>query len=287
MESHTIAVPEARLKDLNQRLSLATFPDELDEAGWDYGAPLKDVKRLTKYWVETFNWRQVESRLNELPNYQTSVTIDGFGDIELHFIHQPSSPDAVPLLFCHGWPGSYLEVSKMLPMLAGNASGVKFAVVAPSLPNFGWSSGVRKKGFGIAQYAEACHKLMQKLGYVKYVTQGGDWGYYVTRAVGILYNDHCLASHINMIRATPPKWSSHPLLALAHAVTPYTEDEKKGLDRMNWFLNEGSAYRLLQSTKPQTIGYALTDSPVALLAWIYEKLHGEMLFNDFTIELLT
>lgn len=114
---------------------------------------------------------------------------------------------------------------------------------------------------------------MIDLGYSKYVTQGGDWGFYITRAIGILYPESCLASHINMIRASAPTWSSQPALALQHAITPYSEREKKGLERSDWFLNEGQAYRQLQSTKPQTLSYAFADSPVALLAWIYEKLH--------------
>lgn len=270
---YTISVPEARIDDLRQRLSLARFPDELDEAGWDYGAPLGEVKRLAEYWRTTFDWRMAESELNKFPNYISSINVDGFGELDLHFLHQPSTPDAIPLLFCHGWPGNYLEASKILNLLAENHSGVKFHVVAPSLPNYGWSAGTKKKGFGLAQYAEACHNLMQSLGYKKYVTQGGDWGYYITRTIGLLYPDFCLASHINMIRANPPNWSSNPLLALSHAVVPYSDFEKKGLERQKWFMEEGSGYHLLQRTKPQTIGYALTDSPVALLAWMYEKLH--------------
>jgi len=105
------------------------------------------------------------------------------------------------------------------------------------------------------------------------VTQGGDWGFYITRCIGYLYPEHCLASHINMIRASAPSATSNPILALQHALTPYTSAEKRGLDRNNWFLKEGSGYRTLQSTKPQTLGYSLADSPVGLLAWIYEKLH--------------
>lgn len=177
----------------------------------------------------------------------------------------------MPLLFSHGWPGSYIEVEKLLPLLAKGP--VKFHVVAPSLPNFGWSGGIRKKGFGLTQYAETCHKLMRQLGYPKYVTQGGDWGFYITRAIGLLYPESCLASHINMVRAFAPTWNEHPLLALAHSSTPYTPEEIEGMARSDWFANEGSGYRTLQSTKPQTIGYALTDSPVGLLAWIHEKLH--------------
>lgn len=161
----------------------------------------------------------------------------------------------------------------MLEDLRQSNNGVSFSVVAPSLPNFGWSQGVSKKGFGLVQYAEVCDQLMSSLGYKKYVTQGGDWGMYITRSIGLLYPHRCLASHINMIRASPPTFGKHPLLAIQHALTPYSEADKKGFARSEWFINEGSAYRTLQSTKPQTIGYAWNDSPVALLAWVYEKLH--------------
>ncbi|KAI5257283.1 alpha/beta-hydrolase [Aureobasidium subglaciale] len=266
---YRIAVPESRLEDLQKRLDLATFPDELEDAEWAYGSPLADVKRLTSYWKTNFVWRKQEAKLNELPNFKANVTVDGFGDTALHFLHQPSSaPDAVPLLFVHGWPGSYIEVTKMLSSLSGDANGVSFSIVAPSLPNYAWSAGIKKKGFGLGQYAEACHRLMKLLGYERY-----DWGMFVTRSIGLLYPESCLASHINMVRAYPPEWSSNPLLAIQHAVTPYTEDEHQGRSRSDWFANEGSGYRAIQSTKPQTVGYALADSPVALLAWIYEKLH--------------
>jgi hypothetical protein len=114
---------------------------------------------------------------------------------------------------------------------------------------------------------------MLQLGFTEYVTQGGDWGFYITRAMGMLYPQSVKASHINMIRGFAPKWTKNPILALQHAVKPYSESEKKGFERSNWFATEGRGYNLEQSTKPQTIGYALADSPVALLAWIYEKLH--------------
>ena len=145
--------------------------------------------------------------------------------------------------------------------------------MAPSLPNFGFSSGVDRKGFGPHKYAETLNKLMLKLGYNQYVTQGGDWGFEVTRAIGLLYPENCMASHLNMILAYPPRLSKNPLLALQHSALPYSRREKDGLKRTEWFMKEGIGYNVLQSTKPQTVGYALADSPVALLGWIYEKLH--------------
>lgn len=189
-------------------------------------------------------------------------------------VHQISPvKNAIPLLFCHGWPGSFLEVKKLLPLLKGGDSLPAFHVVAPSLPNFGFSSGVNKKGFGLDQYAETLHKLMIKLGYTAYVTQGGDAGWSILRAVGLLYPESCKASHFNMNLALPPQWLKSPLLALKHAITPYTDREKRGLERSQRFERQGFGYYLIQSTKPQTVGSVLSDSPVALLAWIYEKLH--------------
>ena len=168
-----------------------------------------------------------------------------------------------------------MEVVKLLPLLADTKNGAApaFHIVAPSLPNFGFSEGLKKRGFGLASYAETCHKLMQKLGYQQYVTQGGDWGCMITRTMGKLYPEFVMASHINMPRGGQPSLFYHPVLALQHFLTPYTQREREGLDRTQWFLKEGSGYRFQQSTKPQTLNYALTDSPVGLLAWIYEKLH--------------
>ncbi|KAK6443423.1 hypothetical protein LTR95_000250 [Oleoguttula sp. CCFEE 5521] len=271
---YTIAIPDSKIDDLHKRLDLATFPDELDNARWDYGAPLADVKRLTAYWKSSFSWRDQERTLNQLPQFTRSVEVDNFAALDIHYIHQPSpSPDAIPLLFCHGWPGSYLEVVKMLPALQASNNGVSFHVVAPSHPNYGWSEGPKERGFGLKQYAETCHKLMLLLGYDQYVTQGGDWGFYITRAIGLLYPESCKASHINMIRASPPALLKNPWQAVKHKLLPYSAREQEGLKRSEWFANEGSGYRTLQATKPATIGFALNDSPVALLAWLWEKLH--------------
>ncbi|KAK0892046.1 hypothetical protein LTR91_021145 [Friedmanniomyces endolithicus] len=264
MAAYTINVPDDKIAALKQKLSQATFPDELEGAANDYGAPMAEVKRLTEYWKTSYDWKAAEAKLNALPNFHKPIKVDGFPALDIHYLHQPSdSPDAIPLLFCHGWPGSYIEVTKMLESLKQSIDGVSFHVVAPSLPNFAWSEGPKQKGFGLKQYAEINHRLMHSLGYPKYVTQGGDWGFYITRAMGLLYPQSVLASHINMIRASPPTWTSHPLLALQHALQPYSEREKKGFERSKWFNEEGNGYRVLQCTKPQTVGYALTDSPCA------------------------
>ncbi|KAJ9668560.1 hypothetical protein H2201_001202 [Coniosporium apollinis] len=272
---YTISVPDQAIDDLRERLSIAKFPDELEAPNqWVYGAPLADVKRLAQYWRSGFDWRKAESKLNELPNFRRAISVDGYGDINVHYVHQRSPiQNAIPLLFCHGWPGSFEEVTKLLPLLQGDGDAPAFHVVAPSLPNFGFSDAVKKPGFSLEYYAQTCHRLMLSLGYHEYVTQGGDWGFYITRAMGLLYPDHCKASHINMIRAFPPTFTKNPVLALQHALTPYTEADKRGFARSQWFNVQGSSYHHQQRTKPQTIGFALADSPVALLAWIYEKLH--------------
>ncbi|KAH7414409.1 Alpha/Beta hydrolase protein [Phaeosphaeria sp. MPI-PUGE-AT-0046c] len=275
-KSYTVSVPDSAIEKLKRKLADADYPDELDTTEqWPYGSPLSDVRRLANHWEKSFDWRRAEAKINELPNFRKAVNVKGFGDIDIHFVHKESSnPNAVPLLFCHGWPGSFIEVTKLLPLLSAGESTDKpaFHVVAPSLPNFGFSQKILKPGFALSQYAETCHQLMQDLGYSKYVTQGGDWGFYITRTMGILYPDYVLASHINMVRALPPTFTSNPALALQHAVTPYTDAESKGMQRSEWFTSQGQAYRQLQATKPQTLSYAFADSPVALLAWIYEKL---------------
>ncbi|KZF21554.1 alpha/beta-hydrolase [Xylona heveae TC161] len=276
-QPYTISVPDAALEEVKQRLSFAKFPDQLqspDQNDWPFGVPVAEVKRLVTYWKDKFDWRKAEAQLNKLPHYRTEIEVDGFGTLDIHFIHQVSpNKNAIPLLFSHGWPGSFIEITKLLPFFQGDDKTPAFHVVAPSLPNFGFSSGVNRRGFVLTKYAETLNKLMLKLGYDQYVTQGGDWGFSVTRALGRIYPQHCKASHINLVLAREPNWTKHPLLALQHALFSYTDREKAGRERTKWFDEEGYGYNLLQSTKPQTIGYALADSPVTLLAWIYEKLH--------------
>lgn len=278
IESFKINVPNSAIKRLKDKLELTTWPDEVDFSNdWNYGAPLADIKRLATYWKDGFDWRAHERKLNQLPQFTTTINVDGFGDLQVHFLHEKSpSSSSIPLLFCHGWPGSFLEVVKIMPFLTNptGSSQPTFDVVAPSLPNFGFSQGVKKPGFTIQHYAEVCHKLMQKLGYQRYATQGGDWGYAVTRMMGLLYPQHCLASHLNFVRVNDrPSISSNPLLSIQDSLSSYTDAEKAGLARTKWFMEEGFGYNLEQSTKPSTLGFALADSPVALLAWIYEKLH--------------
>ncbi|KLO16560.1 alpha/beta-hydrolase [Schizopora paradoxa] len=294
VQPYTISVPDEAIALLKAKLESTRFPDELEDAEWLYGAPLVDIKRLVERWKDGYDWRKHEAELNEeLPQFKVDIEVDGFETLNIHFVHKKSNLDsAIPLVFVHGWPGSILEVRKILPLLtAVSPDHPSFHVVALSLPNFGFSEGTKKKGFGIAQYAEVAHKLMLALGYEQYVAQGGDWGHLVrchfsakydtfdpefaqiTKMLARAYGTkHVKAWHTNTPIAVPPKLSSNPIICLQHLVTPYTAAEKAGIERGLWFRKSGRGYFDEQSTQPQTLGYSLADSPSGLLAWIYEKL---------------
>ncbi|KAF9260263.1 alpha/beta-hydrolase [Marasmius fiardii PR-910] len=263
-----INVPEESISLLKQKLELTRLPDELDEAGWDYGVPLSDIRRLVARWKDGYDWRKYEKELNdELPQFTRGIEVEGHGVLNVHYVYKESqAKGAIPLLFVHGWPGSFIEVRKILPLLTDVKEGQpSFHVVALGLPGYGFSEPAKKRGFDITKYAEVGHKLMLALGYNEYVTQGGDWGAIITNAMAAAYeNKHLKAFHSNMpISRTPPA-DDDP--------SKYTPEERAGLERAQWFHRTGSGYYMEQSTQPQTIGYSLSDSPVGLLAWIYEKL---------------
>ncbi|KAF9468682.1 alpha/beta-hydrolase [Collybia nuda] len=272
-----INVSESQISQLQQKLALTVLPSELDDAGWAYGSPLPDIQRLVTRWKDGYSWKKYEAELNdELPQFMRDITVDGFGTLAIHYVHKRSQiPNAVPLLFVHGWPGSFIEVRKILPLLIEtSAEHPSFHVVALSLPGFGFSDGPTKKGFNVARYAEVANKLMLSLGYQEYVTQGGDWGYYVTRAMAVEHGGkHLKAWHTNYPRSAS---AIHPLRSplkyLNHLVKPYTVSEQAALDRTAQFAKNGRGYIEIQCTQPQTLGFGLSDSPVGLLAWIYEKL---------------
>ncbi|KDQ55068.1 hypothetical protein JAAARDRAFT_340408 [Jaapia argillacea MUCL 33604] len=277
-----IAVSDDQIDTLQQKLALTRFPDELDDAGRDYGVPLADVQRLVHRWRSGYDWKEHEAKLNEeLPQFTTDIEVDGFGSLNIHYVHKRSQVEgAIPLLFVHGWPGSFLEVRKILPLLTSSSPDhPSFHVVALSLPGYGFSEAPKKTGFRIVHYAEVGNKLMLGLGYTEYVTQGGDLGYYITRKMATEYGTKPVkAWHTNTSYCQPPTLTRAPLLALSHLIhatslyTAYTKAEVAGLERNKLFEKKGRGYYLEQATQPQTLGYSLADSPVGLLAWIYEKL---------------
>ncbi|KAH9979829.1 alpha/beta-hydrolase [Russula compacta] len=270
-----ISVSDDALALLHRKLTDTRFPDELNDAGWDYGVPLSDVKRLVNKWKDGYDWRAHERELNKLPMFTRDIEVEGFGVLNIHYVHQRSAVQgAIPLLFVHGWPGSFIEVTKILPLLTATDSGhPSFHVVAPSLPGYAWSEGASNRGFRVRQYAELFNKLMVSLGYSEYVTQGGDWGHWLTRVLAALYGpQHVKASHTNFPRAAPVSSWRSPIKYIKYLLTPYTPRERNDLALHSTFQTQGKGYHLMQSTRPQTLGYNLADSPVGMLAWIYEKL---------------
>ncbi|KAK0446994.1 Alpha/Beta hydrolase protein [Desarmillaria tabescens] len=269
--SFKISIPEDKLKLLQQKLALVTFPDELEDSGTKYGMPLKDIKCLVTRWKDGFDWHAQEAALNaELPQFTCDIEIEGFGLLNIHYVHKKSEvEDAGLLLFVHGWPGSFIEVRKILPLLTvSSPKHPSFHVVTLSLPGYGFSEGTKKQGFRLMQYAEVAHKLMLALGYNEY----GVIILKITQKIALVYSGkHSKAWHTNMPMGHAPTLYE-PILYFCHLLMPYTAAEKARLAHAEWFNKTGRGYSEEQSTQPQTLGYSLADSPVGLLAWIYEKL---------------
>ncbi|KAI0823302.1 alpha/beta-hydrolase [Trametes gibbosa] len=275
----TLAVPDVELELLRKRLDLVRLPDELDGAAWHYGAARADVARLVAHWRGGFDWRAREAAINALPMFVRGVEVEGFGTLEVHYVHRRSGVEgAIPLLFVHGWPGSFLEARKLLPLLtAGSPEYPSFHVVAVSLPGFGFSEAPKKPGFAGPQYAEVFNKLMLALGYDEYVYQGGDWGHMIgVHAVHIYGHKHIKAWLTNLPIYRDPTLFTYPVYYLQKLALPITTrfNDRARIDyekTKEWY-KRGTGYYSEQATEPQTVGYSLADSPVGLLAWIYEKL---------------
>jgi pimeloyl-ACP methyl ester carboxylesterase len=260
-----INVPDAVMTDLKERLARTRFPDEIDGAGWEYGTNLAYLKELVAYWRTTFNWRQQERSLNQLPQFKT--TIDG---VEIHFVHQRSRrPDAMPLVFIHGWPGSFFEVTKIIgpltdPAAQGGRPEDAFHVVAISLPGYGFSGKPRQPGYSARRMATVVAQLMARLGYTRYAAQGGDWGGIIIRQLGLVDPAHLIGLHSNLCIAGAPAGVANP----NEGVPP---DELRRIDGARARIASETGYQQIQGTKPQSLGYGLNDSPAALAAWIVEK----------------
>lgn len=255
-----LSVPEATLQDLRRRLAATRFPEPATDAG--QGAPLRRVRDLVEHWRTRYDWRRLESRLNGLGQYRTRI--DGLG---IHFLHVRSRHrDAVPLLLTHGWPGSVVEFLDVIdPLTDPTASGGRaedaFDVVVPSLPGFGFSDKPDAPGWNVPRIARAWGQLMTRLGYRRWLAQGGDFGGSVTHELAKQGPDGLAGVHLNFFPVFQPPVGDPP-----------TAEEQQALDKLRRFFADGAGFVSLQSTRPQTLGYGLTDSPAGQAAWIFEKL---------------
>jgi epoxide hydrolase len=259
----TLAIPQADLDDLNRRLDATRWPEAETVDDWTQGSPLVAVQALCDHWRNRYDWRACEARLNAFGQFRTEI--DGLG---VHFLHVRSKhPNAMPLVITHGWPGSVIEFMKVIgPLTNPEAHGGKaedaFHVIAPSLPGYGFSDKPGKTGWGVPQIAMAWITLMTRLGYDRWVAQGGDWGAAVTTAIGVIRPPGCAAIHVNMPLVYPE----------AGDMADLTPMEAAAVQSLGHYREKDSGYSKQQSTRPQSLGYGLVDSPAAQAAWIYEKM---------------
>jgi pimeloyl-ACP methyl ester carboxylesterase len=259
----TLRVPDDTLDDLRARLRRVRWPDEAPDAGWGHGTSLAYMKELVAYWRDRYDWRRHEAGLNQWRQFTVPI-----GGIDLHFVHEPGmGPAPLPLLLSHGWPGSIVEFERVIPMLTdparfGADPADAFTVVAPSLPGYTLSFRPGQPRFGLVEIADLFAVLMTDvLGYRRFAAQGGDWGAFITSYLGAAYPDRLAGIHVN-------------LLAVRRDQSPPaapTDEEKAYLEELGHWMREETGYLQIQGTKPQTLAYGLTDSPVGLAAWIVEK----------------
>ena len=260
----TLYIPQAALDDLTGRLDRTRWPERETVSDWSQGVPLEKMRALVEYWRRDYDWRRCEREINHWPNFRTVV--DG---LDIHFLHVRSPhPSAVPLILSHGWPGTFLEFLNVIGPLtdptrhSGRAEDA-FHVVIPSLPGYGLSDKPGETGWSVERIARAWGTLMQRLGYEQYFAQGGDWGSAITRAMAVQQVSGLIGIHLNMVVCFPP------------AEETYADQEaREARDAAEAHKQSGLGYSTQQSTRPQTLGYALADSPVGQAAWIYEKFHA-------------
>ncbi len=258
-----INIADEVLSDLRERLRRTRWPDQVAGSGWAYGTDQAYLRELVKYWVEKFDWRTQEKKLNSFSHFLADV--DG---LRLHFIHERGrGPKPFPLLITHGWPGSFVEFTEIVgpltdPAAHGGDAADAFDVVIPSLPGYGFSERPSAPGMDMLRVAALFASLMEGLGYTRWGAQGGDWGAGVSTALGGAFADRVAGIHLNMlIGVRPPAGDAAKL----------SDEDRALLAKMNEFRREETAYMQLQGTKPQTLGHALNDSPAGLASWIVEK----------------
>jgi pimeloyl-ACP methyl ester carboxylesterase len=259
----SLHVPDADITDLKVRLARTRLPDQAPDAPWSYGTDVIYLQNLLAYWQDGFDWRAQEARLNGFP--QVRVPIAG---IQMHALHVPGNgPDPMPLLLLHGWPGSVFEFLDIIPRLTdparfGNDPADAFTVVAPSLPGYGLSFQSGQKRFGIGAMADAVTDLMSALGHQRFGAQGGDWGAAVCTKLGLEHAERIIGVHLNFLSAVrrDPSLFTDP----APEVQAFAAE-------LAQFVKEETGYQVIQGTKPQTLAFALSDSPSGLAAWFVEK----------------
>jgi len=265
IEPSSIDVPDEVLEDLAQRLARTRFPHQIEGTGWTYGADGDTIRELVRYWKDEYDWRRHEAAINRFPQFTTVID-----DQRIHFIHARSSHEgALPLILMHGWPGSVVEFLDVIepltePTKHGGRAEDAFHVVAPSLPGYGFSEATRTTGYDCQRIAENFAVLMARLGYDDYGAEGGDWGAIIGNCLAIHDAAHVRGYHTTMPLAFPP----------ADGPGELSELEQADLAFMQAFDAEGTGYQKIQGTKPQSLGYGLTDSPAGLCGWITEKFHG-------------
>jgi epoxide hydrolase len=262
IEPFRIDTPDAALQDLRERLARTRWPERETVDDWSQGMPLAYLQNLCRYWAAEYDWRGREAYLNSFPQFRT--VIDGMG---IHFIHvRAAVEDALPLVITHGWPGSIVEFHKVVgplsdPVAYGGSPDDAFHVVCPSLPGYGFSDKPSRAGWGVERIADAWATLMARLGYQSYGAQGGDWGAGVTRHLASRHPEHIVGIHLNMVVVAPDTSAPDEL----------TDQERACLAGMQNYADHDSGYMKEQSTRPQTLGYGLVDSPAGQCAWIVEK----------------
>ena len=290
-----VHVSEEQLADLRRRIAATRWPDQETVNDGSQGPQLAKFQEVIRYWGTDYDWRKVEARLNALPMFLTEI--DG---VDIHFIHVRSKHEnALPLIVTHGWPGSIIEQLKIIDPLTnptahgGNASDA-FHLVIPSMPGYGFSGQPKDRGWNPDRIARAWAELMKRLGYTRYVAQGGDWGSPVSSAMARQAVPGLLGIHINL-PATVPSDVATVLATGGPAPAGLSDKERAAFDSLNTFFKKYRAYGVMMGTRPQTIGYALADSPVGLAAWIFDynngeparRLHRDDVLDDITLYWLT
>jgi pimeloyl-ACP methyl ester carboxylesterase len=267
-EPFTIAVPDAVIDDLHRRLDNARWPDQAPGEPWSLGIPVTEVQAAIDHWRNRYDWRTREAAMNAWPHFVTEAAGE-----RVHFIHARSAhEDATPIVLTHGWPGSFVEFLDVIgpltdPVAHGGSAEDAFHVVVPSMPGYGFSGPTVQPGFHVNRVADAIAEVMAQLGYDRYIAQGGDWGAIVTRRLGEAYGDRLLGIHVNMLFAFPDADDPDPMAGV-------TDADNSRLAAAGARIADGTGYMAIQSTRPQTLAYGLTDSPTGLAAWILEKFNA-------------